>query len=207
MARSKSSARWLSEHFSDPFVKRAHAEGMRSRAAYKLEELLERDLLLKPGMVIVDLGAAPGGWSQVAADKLAGRGRVIGLDLLPMADLPGVEFFTGDFTDEATLNRLLETLGGAKVDLVMSDMAPNMCGVAVVDQDRSMMLVDLAADFAQQVLVKGGAFLCKVFQGEGFDGLVKGLRSNYGRVVIRKPKASRLRSREVYILATGFKAR
>ncbi len=207
MARSKSSARWLDEHFRDPFVRRAHVEGKRSRAAYKLEELLERDLLLKPGMSIVDLGAAPGGWSQVAADRLKGRGRVIGLDILPMAELPGVEFLQGDFTTEESLNSLEAALGGEKVDLVMSDMAPNMSGVGVVDQDRSMVLVELALDFARQALKYQGGFLVKVFQGEGFDALLKQLRAQFNRVLVRKPKASRSRSREVYILATGYKAR
>ncbi len=180
---------------------------MRSRAAYKLEELLERDLLLKPGMSIVDLGAAPGGWSQVAADRLRGKGRVVGLDILPMAELPGVEFLQGDFTSDETLNRLQSTLGSEKVDLVMSDMAPNMSGVGAVDQDRSMVLVELALDFARQTLKTKGAFLVKVFQGEGFDALVKELRADFARVLIRKPKASRSRSREVYILAMDFKAR
>lgn len=205
MGRSKSSGRWLNEHFSDPFVRKAHVEGMRSRAAYKLEELLERDLVLRPGMVVVDLGAAPGGWSQVAQDWLKGRGRVVALDILPMDPLPGVEFIEGDFTDDAVLTQLKEMLGDAKVDLVLSDMAPNMSGVAPVDQARSMLLAELALDFANAHLKKGGAYLVKLFQGEGFDAYLKQMRQAYTKVQLRKPKASRGRSREIYALATGFK--
>lgn len=205
MGRSKSSSRWLKEHFSDPFVRRAHVEGMRSRAAYKLEELLERDLVLRPGMVIVDLGAAPGGWCQVAQDWLKGRGRVIALDILPMDELPGVEFIEGDFTDEGVLARLEGVLGETKVDLVLSDMAPNMSGVASVDQARSMLLAELALDFARAHLKKGGGYLVKLFQGEGFDAYLKQLRASFDKVILRKPKASRGRSREIYALATGFK--
>ncbi len=205
MGRSKSSGRWLNEHFSDPFVRKAHVEGMRSRAAYKLEELLERDLVLRPGMVVVDLGAAPGGWSQVAQEWLKGRGRVVALDILPMDPLPGVEFIEGDFTDDAVLAQLKERLGDAKVDLVLSDMAPNMSGVAPVDQARSMLLAELALDFANAHLKKGGAYLVKLFQGEGFDAYLKQMRQAYTKVLLRKPKASRGRSREIYALATGFK--
>lgn len=205
MARSKSSGRWLQEHFADPYVRRAQVEGMRSRAAYKLEELLERDHLLKPGMVVVDLGAAPGGWSQVAQDRLKGKGRVIALDILEMDPLPGVEFIHGDFTQETVLAALEQTLAGSPVDLVMSDMAPNMSGVPSVDQARSMHLVELAQDFARRHLKRGGAFLVKLFQGEGFDGFVKEMRADFDKVHLRKPRASRGRSREIYALGTGFR--
>ncbi len=205
MARSKSSGRWLNEHFNDPYVRRAHVEGMRSRAAYKLEELLERDLILRPGMVVVDLGAAPGGWSQVAQEWLKGKGRVIALDILEMDPLRGVEFFHGDFTGDEVLARLEQTLGDAKVDLVLSDMAPNMSGVASVDQARSMLLAELALDFARAHLRRGGGYLTKLFQGEGFDAYIKSMRATFDKVQLRKPKASRGRSREVYALGTGFK--
>ncbi len=205
MGRSKSSGRWLNEHFSDPFVRKAHAEGMRSRAAYKLEELLERDLLLRPGMVVVDLGAAPGGWCQVTQEWLKGRGRVIALDILPMDELPGVEIIEGDFTSDEVLAQLEQVLGDTKVDLVLSDMAPNISGVASVDQARSMLLAELALDFARAHLRRGGGYLVKLFQGEGFDDYVRLLRANFDKVNLRKPKASRGRSREIYALATGFK--
>ena len=205
MGRSKSSSRWLHEHFNDPFVRRAQVEGMRSRAAYKLEELLERDLVLRPGMVVVDLGAAPGGWSQVAQEWLKGRGRVVALDILEMDPLPGVEFIHGDFTDAAVLAQLEQLLGETKVDLVLSDMAPNMSGVASVDQARSMLLAELALDFARAHLRRGGGYLTKLFQGEGFDAYIKSMRATFDKVQLRKPKASRGRSREVYALGTGFK--
>lgn len=205
MARSKSSHRWLKEHFSDPFVKRAQAEGLRSRAAYKLEELIDRDRLLKPGMRVVDLGAAPGGWSQMARARLGERGRVLALDILPMDAIAGVEFLQGDFRDEAVLARLEQALGGTGLDLVLSDMAPNMTGVASVDQARAMELAELARDFAQAHLDPGGAFLVKLFQGAGFDDYLKDLRRRYAKITMRKPKASRARSPEVYALATGFK--
>ncbi|HET7843341.1 MAG TPA: 23S rRNA (uridine(2552)-2'-O)-methyltransferase RlmE [Xanthomonadales bacterium] len=205
LKRSKSSQRWLREHFADPFVKKAQAEGMRSRAAYKLEELLERDHLIRPGMVIVDLGAAPGGWSQVAQRQLDGRGRVVALDILEMPAIHGVAFIHGDFREDEVLRRLETELGGARVDLVLSDMAPNMSGVASVDQARAMELAELARDFAQAHLADGGAMLIKLFQGAGFDSYLKDLRTRYGKVTMRKPKASRARSAEVYALATGFK--
>ncbi|HEY6544580.1 MAG TPA: SAM-dependent methyltransferase, partial [Dokdonella sp.] len=185
MARSKSSSRWLREHFSDPYVKRAQAEGWRSRAVFKLEELIERDRLLKPGMVVVDLGAAPGGWSQVARERLGDKGRVIALDILPMQGIGGVEFICGDFREESVLEELKRTLGDSKVDLVLSDMAPNLSGMAAVDQPRAMHLVELAEAFAGAQLREGGAFLCKVFQGGGFDELVRRLRGSYERVSIR----------------------
>ena len=201
MARSKSSQVWLKEHFSDPYVKRAQAEGWRSRAVYKLEELIERDRLLKPGMTIVDLGAAPGGWSQMARQRLGDSGRIVALDILPMDSIAGVDFLCGDFREDAVLRQLEALLDGQPVDLVLSDMAPNMSGVGEVDQIRVMDLADLAEDFARQHLKPGGAFLIKLFQGAGFDDYVKRLRAGYGRVSIRKPKASRPRSPEVYALA------
>lgn len=205
MARSKSSRRWLREHFDDEYVQRAQREGWRSRAVYKLEELDQKYRLLKPGMTVVDLGAAPGGWSQYAARALGAKGRVIALDILPMDPLPGVVFIEGDFRDEAVLTRLEAVLGDHAIDLVMSDMAPNISGMGAVDQPRAMYLVELAVDFARQHLRAGGTFVAKVFQGEGFDALVQDLRRDFGRVAVRKPKASRPRSREVYLVATGRK--
>jgi 23S rRNA (uridine2552-2'-O)-methyltransferase len=203
--RTKSSARWLAEHAADPYVKRAHEEGWRSRAAFKLEEIQRSDRLLRPGMTVVDLGAAPGGWSQFAARALGGKGRVIALDVLEMPAIPGVEFIQGDFTDEAVLARLQASLGGDKADLVMSDMAPNMMGIADVDHDRSMCLVELAVDFAVHALRPGGDLLMKVFQGRGFQPLVARLRRDFDTVKLRKPKASRARSAEVYVLARGYR--
>lgn len=205
MARSRSSERWLREHFKDPYVKKAQAEGLRSRAAFKLEELIERDRLLRPGMVVVDLGAAPGGWSQVAARVLAGRGRVVALDILDMPALPGVEFLQGDFREDAALAALQALLGDDRADLVLSDMAPNMSGVDQVDQARAMHLAELARDFAQDWLKPGGALLVKLFHGVGFDEYVRDLRRRYDKVVVRKPAASRARSPEVYALATGLR--
>lgn len=205
MARSKSSARWLREHFSDEYVKRAQAEGLRSRAAFKLEELLDRDRLLKPGMVVVDLGAAPGGWSQLVRQRLGESGRVFALDILPMQGIGGVEFIEGDFREQAVLDTLTDRLEGTPVDLVLSDMAPNISGIDAADQARAMDLAELAWDFACKCLKPGGSFLVKVFQGRGFDEYVRGLRAGFARVTLRKPKASRARSREVYVLATGRK--
>ena len=204
--RSKSSQRWLKEHFSDPFVKKAKAEGLRSRAAYKLEELVERDRLLKPGMVVVDLGAAPGGWSQWVRQALGDKGRVIALDILDMPSLAGVEFLHGDFREDEVLARLEASLGGQTVDLVLSDMAPNMSGVDAVDLPRAMHLSELAMDFADRHLRVDGAFLIKLFQGVGFDDYVRELRRRYAKVSIRKPAASRKRSPEVYALAQGKRA-
>jgi 23S rRNA (uridine2552-2'-O)-methyltransferase len=204
MARSKSSHRWLRSHFDDEYVKRAQREGYRSRAVYKLDEIQQKDRLLKPGMAIVDLGAAPGGWSQYAAKVLLGRGRIIAMDILPMDPLDGVEFVQGDFREDEVLDLLMEKLGSDKVDLVMSDMAPNISGMEAVDQPRSMYLAELAIDFAGQVLREGGDLLFKAFQGEGFDAMVKTLREQYRQVRVRKPKASRPRSREVYVLARHF---
>jgi 23S rRNA (uridine2552-2'-O)-methyltransferase len=206
--RSKSSQRWLKEHFSDPYVKKAQAEGMRSRAAYKLEELAGRDRLLRPGMVVVDLGAAPGGWSQWVRQELdrlgqATPGRVIALDILEMPPLAGVEFLHGDFREDAVLSGLEAALDGAAVDLVLSDMAPNKSGVDAVDLPRAMHLAELAMDFADRHLRPGGTFLIKLFQGVGFDDYVRELRRRYAKVAIRKPAASRRRSPEVYALAQG----
>jgi 23S rRNA (uridine2552-2'-O)-methyltransferase len=203
--RTKSSARWLAEHAADPYVKRAHVEGWRSRAAFKLEEMQRSDRVLKPGMTVVDLGAAPGGWSQFAARTLAGRGRVIALDVLDMPAVPGVEFIKGDFSDEEVLARLQASLGSDKVDLVMSDMAPNMMGIADVDHDRSMALVELVVDFAERALRPGGDMIVKVFQGRGFGPFVERLRRHFESVKFRKPKASRARSAEVYVLARGYR--
>ena len=206
MSRSKSSSRWLREHFDDVYVKKAQAEGLRSRAAFKLEELIDRDRLLKPGMRIVDLGAAPGGWSQLARKRLGDNGTIIALDILPMQGIGGVDFLQGDFREESVLHQLEERLEGNKVDLVLSDMAPNMSGVALADQIRAMDLADLALDFSRQWLKPGGSFLIKLFQGTGFDDYVRSLRADFTRVTMRKPKASRARSREVYALAVGRKA-
>jgi 23S rRNA (uridine2552-2'-O)-methyltransferase len=203
--RTRSSARWRAEHASDPYVKRAHEEGWRSRAAFKLEEIQRSDHLLRPGMTVVDLGAAPGGWSQYAARVLAGRGRVIAVDILPIAGLAGVDVLQGDFSEPATLERLLAALGGSKADLVLSDMAPNTMGIAEVDHDRSMHLVDLAVEFAGQALRPGGDLLLKVFQGREFQPLIARLRTPFETVKLRKPKASRARSPEMYVLARGYR--
>ena len=184
-------------------MKKAQAEGLRSRAAYKLEELVERDRLLKPGMVVVDLGAAPGGWSQWVRQAMGDSGRVVALDILEMPSLAGVEFLHGDFREDAVLSRLEATLGGAPVDLVLSDMAPNKSGMDAVDQPRMMHLAELAMDFADQHLRPGGDFLIKLFQGAGFDDYLRDLRRRYAKVSIRKPAASRKRSPEVYALAQG----
>ncbi len=205
MPRSKSSARWLKEHFDDAYVKRAQAEGLRSRAAFKLEELLERDRLLRPGMTVVDLGAAPGGWSQLVRRKLGENGRVIALDILPMQGISGVEFIEGDFREDTVQQALQTRLNGAKADLVLSDMAPNISGIGVADQARAMHLAELALDFARDWLKPGGSFLVKLFQGAGFDDYLRGLRADFARVTLRKPKASRARSREVYALASGLR--
>ncbi len=203
--RSKSSARWLAEHASDEFVKRARAEGWRSRAVFKLQEIQERERLLRPGLRCVDLGAAPGGWSQYAARLVGGASRIVATDILAMDAIPGVDFVQGDFRDEAVLEQVLGRIGSEKVDLVMSDMAPNMAGIDAVDQPRSMYLAELAVEFADRVLAPGGDLLVKVFQGEGFDQIIKDVRGRYGRVVTKKPKASRSRSPEIYLLARQFR--
>jgi 23S rRNA (uridine2552-2'-O)-methyltransferase len=203
--RSKSSGRWLEEHFSDPYVRRAKDTGLRSRAAFKLEEIDAAEKLIFPGAVIVDLGAAPGGWSQYAARLLGGQGRIVAMDILDMPAIAGVDFLQGDFNDDAVLERLLAAVGPSKVDLVMSDIAPNMMGIADVDHDRSMQLVELALDFACRTLRPGGDFLAKVFQGRGFQPLLAQLRERFESVKLRKPKASRGRSAEVYVLARGYR--
>ncbi len=203
--RSKSSDRWLKEHFSDEYVRRAQKEGWRSRAVFKLEEIQGRDRLLKPGMTVVDLGAAPGGWSQFAARIVGAKGAVVALDILAMDALAGVEFIQGDFREDQVLASLRALLGERPVDLVMSDMAPNMSGMDAVDQPRSMYLAELALDFAAQVLRPGGDFLVKVFQGAGFDEFVRDARARFGKVTVRKPQASRARSREVYLLGRNYR--
>ena len=203
MGKSKSSHQWLKAHFDDEYVKRAQRDGYRSRAVYKLEEIQQKDSILRAGSVVVDLGAAPGGWSQYAIRQLGSKGRLFALDILPMDDLPGVEFIEGDFRESEALDSLMEKLGGAHVDLVMSDMAPNISGMEAVDQPRSVYLMELAAEFAAGVLREGGDLLFKGFHGEGFEELIKDLRCQYSKVLIRKPKASRPRSREVYVLAKG----
>ncbi|HHH43436.1 MAG TPA: 23S rRNA (uridine(2552)-2'-O)-methyltransferase RlmE [Gammaproteobacteria bacterium] len=205
MARSKSSQRWLKEHFDDEYVKRAQREGYRSRAVYKLDEIQHKDRIIKPGMAVVDLGAAPGGWSQYAAGLVGRRGRVVAMDILPMDPLPGVTFVQGDFREDEVLDGLLQVLEGQETDLVMSDIAPNISGVEAVDLPRAMYLAELAVDFADRVLRPEGDLLMKMFQGEGFDELLKDLRGRYRKVIMRKPKASRPRSREVYALARGRK--
>ena len=205
MARSGSSQRWLSEHFSDEYVKLAQQRGYRSRAVFKLEEIDSRDRLIRPGLSVVDLGAAPGGWSQYVAEKIGKRGKIIALDILPVEAIPGVEIIEGDFQDEQVFDQLLKTLEGNAVDLVLSDMAPNMSGTRVVDQPRAMYLAELALDMARQVLKPGGAFVTKLFMGAGFDEYQRDARKSFASVANRKPKASRDRSREVYLVGKGFK--
>jgi len=202
--RSKSSARWLAEHASDEYVKRAHREGLRSRAAFKLEEIQARERLLRPGIRCVDLGAAPGGWSQYAARILGGTGRIVATDILPMDPIPGVEFVQGDFREDQVLAEVLERVGADKVNLVLSDMAPNMAGIDAVDQPRAMYLAELAVEFADRVLAPGGDLLVKLFQGEGFDQIIRDARGRFARVATKKPKASRARSPEIYLLARQF---
>ncbi len=206
MAKKRSSSKaWLKEHRDDPYVLQAQREGYRSRACYKLLELQEKDRLLRPGMTVIDLGSAPGGWSQVAAHAVGHGGRVIASDILPMDSLAGVDFIQGDFTEEAVFEALLAALGDTRADIVISDMAPNLSGMNAVDQPRSMYLVELALDLARRVLAPGGAMVTKVFQGEGFDELFREARGSFERVLTRKPQASRPRSREVYLVATGFR--
>jgi len=207
MAKKKSSSKaWLKEHRDDPYVQQAQREGYRSRACYKLLELQERDRLIRPGMTVVDLGSAPGGWSQVAAEQVGHRGRVVASDILAMDNLAGVEFIQGDFTDDAVFEQILAAIADTPVDVVVSDMAPNMSGMTAVDQPRSMYLVELALGMASRVLAPGGSFVAKVFQGEGFDALIRDCRDQYGKVLTRKPRASRPRSREVYLVAKEFRA-
>jgi len=204
MARSKSSQRWLGEHFSDEFVKKAQQEGYRSRAVYKLKEIQEKDRIIQPCMKVVDLGAAPGGWSQYATQLIGRKGRIVASDILPLDPLPFVEFVLGDFRDDAVLSEILGLLGDDKADLVISDMAPNMSGVDAVDQPRAVHLCELALDMARQVLKPGGAFLVKLFQGAGSEEYMREVRGSFKTVKVRKPAASRPRSREVYVLAQGF---
>ena len=205
MARSKSSKRWLSEHFDDPYVKQAQHQGYRARAAFKLLELHDKYGLIRKGMCVVDLGAAPGSWSQVASKLVAPGGRVIALDILDMPALERVEFIKGDFTDDQPLQALEALLGNDRPDLVLSDLAPNISGVSAADQPRAMYLAELALSFAEQWLKPGGDFVCKLFQGEGSDGFLQQCRSEFEKVAVRKPKASRPRSREVYVLGRGRK--
>ncbi|MFH2135908.1 MAG: 23S rRNA (uridine(2552)-2'-O)-methyltransferase RlmE [Pseudomonadota bacterium] len=203
MKASKSSKQWMREHVNDPYVQMAQKDGYRARAAYKLLELDERDHLIKPGMVVVDLGAAPGSWCQVVAKKLGEHGRIIALDLLPLDPLPRVEFIQGDFREESVLAQLEEKLDGRSIGLVISDMAPNISGVVMADQARAMYLAELALDFAVSHLAPGGAFVAKVFQGTGFEDYIKLMRTHFTKVVARKPKASRDRSNEQYLVGLG----
>ncbi|MCG7968691.1 MAG: 23S rRNA (uridine(2552)-2'-O)-methyltransferase RlmE [Candidatus Thiodiazotropha taylori] len=205
MKRSKSSRKWLDRHFNDTYVKQAQKAGYRSRAAFKLLEIQEKDRLIKPGMKVVDLGAAPGGWSQIARDLVGENGQVFALDILPMDPIAGVEFIQGDFRETEPLESLRNLLDGAAIDLVISDMAPNVTGMASVDQPRSIYLCELALDFARETLKPGGGFVVKVFQGEGFDDFLREVRSSFIRVVSRKPDSSRAKSREIYLVAGNFK--
>lgn len=205
MARSKSSNRWMQEHFDDNYVKLAQAKGYRSRAIFKLSEIQDKDQLIKPGMNIIDLGAAPGGWSQFARPLLGSSDQLVALDILPMEPLAGVDFIQGDFREPEVAEQLQTTLNGSPVHLVMSDMAPNITGNASIDQPRAMYLSELALATAQTLLSTNGSFLVKVFQGEGFDAYCREVRGYFNSVAIRKPKASRSRSNEVYVLAKGFK--
>ncbi|MCW8830546.1 MAG: 23S rRNA (uridine(2552)-2'-O)-methyltransferase RlmE [Gammaproteobacteria bacterium] len=205
MGRSKSSKKWLKEHFEDEFVQRSQKDGYRSRAIYKLIEIQEKDHLLKPGMTVIDLGAAPGGWSEYAVKLLGKKGRMIALDILPMEPIPNVKIIQGDFREDEVLDELMAVIGEDRADLVFSDMAPNISGMEVVDIPRAYYLAELTLDLAQRVLKPGGGVLVKLFQGEGFDEYHKALKQNFMRVVIRKPRASRARSKEIYALATGYK--
>ena len=205
MAKSKTSKKWMDEHVNDIYVKKAQVDGYRSRASYKLIEINEKDTLFRAGSVVMDLGSAPGGWSQIVAPIVGDSGRVIASDILPMSGIVGVDFIQGDFTDEAVYDQILQTLGDDQVDTVVSDMAPNMSGVNTTDQYASMYLVELALDMARNVLKPGGSFCAKVFQGVGYDEYVKDVRSSFNKVIVRKPAASRPRSREVYLVAKGFK--
>jgi 23S rRNA (uridine2552-2'-O)-methyltransferase len=206
MKKSHSSKQWLRRHVNDPYVQRSRKEGYRSRSAYKLTEIDDRDKLLRPGQVVVDLGAAPGGWSQVAAKRVGTGGKVLAIDLLEMEPVPGVEFVQGDFTKGSGLKAIASLLGDRKADLVLSDMAPNMSGISVSDQARSMDLAELARDFALLHLQPEGVFLVKIFQGAGYDEYLKSLRAAFLKVMVRKPDASRDESAEQYLLARGLKA-
>ncbi|MEW8041342.1 MAG: 23S rRNA (uridine(2552)-2'-O)-methyltransferase RlmE [Candidatus Thiodiazotropha endolucinida] len=205
MKRSKSSRQWLNRHFKDEYVKQAQKAGYRSRAAFKLLEIQQKDNIFKPGMKVVDLGAAPGGWCQVARELVGEKGRIVAMDILPMDPIAGVEFIQGDFRETQPLEELEKSLDGEAVDLVISDMAPNVTGIASVDQPRAIYLCELALDFAREVLKPGGCLVVKIFQGEGFDTYLKALRRDFKRVVSRKPSSSRAKSREVYLVAGNFK--
>jgi 23S rRNA (uridine2552-2'-O)-methyltransferase len=205
MSRSKSSGNWLQQHVNDPYVKQAQKDGYRSRASYKLIQLNEKDKLIRPGMLIVDLGSTPGGWSQVAANLVGAKGKVIATDILPMEPLKNVDFIRGDFTEQAVVDQILARLENRKPDLIICDIAPNISGIDVADQASSMYLVELALDMARQVLKPKGDFVAKVFQGAGSEAYLKELRRSFEKLLIRKPAASRPRSREVYVVAKGFK--
>lgn len=204
MAKSRSSKEWLKEHFDDVYVKRSQEQGYRSRASFKLLEIQDKDRLIKPGMTVVDLGAAPGGWSQVAAQLVGDRGKVIASDILPMDSLPGVEFLQGDFTENEVFEALLASIGEEGADLVISDMAPNMSGMKEIDQPRAVYLAELALDLARSILKPGAYFLVKVFQGAGFQEFHRDIQTSFKAVKSRKPQASRARSREIYLLGAGF---
>jgi len=205
MARSTSSKGWLKEHFDDHWVREAKARGFRSRASFKLLEIQDKDQIIRPGMSVVDLGAAPGGWSQVVVELLQGRGQVLASDILEMDPIVGVDFIQGDFSDNAIYEQLLQTLDNASADLVISDMAPNMSGMRDIDQPRAMLLAELALDMARSVLACNGSFLVKVFHGEGLQAYQAELKQSFTTVKVRKPKASRARSSEIYLLARGFR--
>lgn len=204
MRRTNSSKRWLDEHFKDQYVKKAQAEGYRSRAIYKLKEIDDKEKLIKPGMTIVDLGAAPGGWTQYVAEKMQGKGTIVALDILPMDAFPEVTFILGDFREDSVMQELINLIPERSLDLLLSDMAPNMSGSTAIDIPRAMYLVELAVDFANKMLKPGGCMLIKVFHGAGFDELVKEVRKSFEKVAIRKPSASRSRSKETYLLAKGY---
>src|SRR6186713_1260441 len=205
MPRSKSSSTWMARHVSDPFVKKAQLDGYRSRSAYKLTELNEKDRLIKPGMRIMDLGSAPGGWSQVAGKLVGEKGRVLATDILAMDELKNVDFIQGDFTEDAIVQQVHEWLAGTKFDVILSDIAPNISGIDSADQARSMYFLELALDTVRKTLKPGAIFVAKMFQGSGSDDYMKELRKSFEKVLIRKPDASRKESREVYIVAKGFK--
>lgn len=204
MSRSKSSNRWLQEHFSDVFVKKAQAEGYRSRAVYKLQEVDKKEKLLIPGMTVLDLGAAPGGWTQYVSQRLQGNGTIVAVDILPMDTLADVQFLQGDFREEQLFQQLMTLIPKHGLDLLLSDMAPNMSGNRAIDVPKAMYLVELVIDFAEDMLKPGGALFMKVFHGAGFDELIKQTRQRFDKVAIRKPLASRSRSRETYLLAKGY---
>lgn len=204
MSRSKSSARWLKQHFNDPYVKRAQKEGLRSRSAYKLLEIQQKTKIIKPGMTIIDLGAAPGGWSQLGSELVGFSGKIYALDILPMEAISNVEFLQGDFREDSVMQQFLQRVQSKTIDLVISDMAPNFSGMRSVDQPRSIYLAELALEFAQKVLKPKGGFIVKTFQGEGFEAFLKDLRKFFTKVTIRKPSASRGSSAEVYLVAMGY---